>query len=171
MAWMETSDEWGSSGVIQELALFSITGGDMNCGTECILSMFADNVPEGRDAIWRGLWLAWEVGLWKPHSSARPRARLCTCVRAIPSANTNWMENRFRADLRKKTWECWLTSSSVWPGYVDCKFAAQKLQPYLRLHQKKMNSKLRILCLPLHSCAPSLEVLEARLDGVLSNLV
>lgn len=48
---METSDEWGSSGVIQELALFSITGGDMNCGTECILSMFADNVPEGRDAI------------------------------------------------------------------------------------------------------------------------
>lgn len=49
--------------------------------------------------------------------------------------------------------------------------AAQKPQPYPGLHQKKQEQQVEVLCLLLHFCAPSLEVLETTLGGVLSNLV
>ena len=50
-------------------------------------------------------------------SSARPRARSCTCVRAIPSTNTGWVKNGWRAAVWR-TWVCWLIRSSIWPSNV-----------------------------------------------------
>lgn len=111
----------------------------MNCGIECILNKFSDNMPEGRDAI-RSSWLVWEMGLCKAQSSARPNARLCPCwgnprhkyrldghVESVPEEK----------DLR----------SSVWLGNVD-------LQPrnpscILGCIRRSMDSKLccSFLCL------------------------
>ena len=51
-------------------------------------------------------------------SSARPSARSCTWVGAIPSTNTGWTESELRAALRRRTWGCWLMRSSAWPGNV-----------------------------------------------------
>jgi len=43
------------------------------------------------------------------------KAKSCTWVRAIPSTHTVWAENGLRAVLRRRTWGCWLRSST-WPS-------------------------------------------------------
>jgi len=50
-------------GLVLGLALFDVFAGDMDSGTECTLSKFANDIklcgvvdmPKGRDAIWRDL--------------------------------------------------------------------------------------------------------------------
>lgn len=42
--------------------------------------------------------------VWVSWSSARPSARSCTWVRAMPNTNTVWMENELRAALRRSTY-------------------------------------------------------------------
>ena len=51
-------------------------------------------------------------------SSIRPGTRSYIWVRAIPSTNMAWAENRLRAALRRRSLGCWLTRSSTRPSNV-----------------------------------------------------
>jgi len=87
-------------------------------------SLFADNTKlcgavntlvEGITS--RGTWTGLRGGPAQTSwSSTRPSARSRTWVRAIPSTNTGWGENGLRAAQRRRTWGCWVTRSSTWPG-------------------------------------------------------
>lgn len=67
---------------------------------------------EGRDTIQRGLC---RFEKWACVNLMKFKAKSCTSVRAIPSTNTGWAENRLRAaTLWRRIWGCCLRRSSMW---------------------------------------------------------
>lgn len=75
----------------------------------------------------RGTWTSsrsWHVGiLW---GLARPRARYCTRVRAIPEIKTGWGMNRSRTALPRRTWGCWWMRAWTWASKPIVSWAASK---------------------------------------------
>lgn len=62
--------------------------------------------------------------LWISWSSTRPSERSYTWIWAVPSTNTGWVVTRLRAALQKRTWGCWLMSSSIGSGLQPRKLRA-----------------------------------------------
>ena len=63
-----------------------------------------------------GSWTGLRGGLMQTSwTSTRPSARSWTWDGAISSPNKGWVENGWKAALRRRTWGCWLTRRSTWP--------------------------------------------------------
>jgi len=77
-------------------------------------------------------------------SSARPSARSCAWVGAIPCKNTGRTKNELRAALRRRTCGCWLVRSSAW-----CVLKAQKANHILGYIKRSVASSLKEVILPL----------------------
>ena len=118
---VDISNQWCSSGVCFGPAVFHIFVSDMDSGIKCTLSKFADDTKlcgvvdmlERRDAIQRDLdrlerWAC--VNLMR-FNKAKYKV-LGPWDREIPSKNTDWAENGFRAALRR-TRGRWLMRSST----------------------------------------------------------
>jgi len=90
-------------------ALCNIFVGNMDSGTECTLSKFANNTKlyaavdtlKGRDAIQRYLD---RLERWDGENFMKFNKAKCTWVGAIPNTNTGCIENGLRAALRRRTW-------------------------------------------------------------------
>jgi len=91
--------------------LFNIFVGEMDSGTECNLSKFANDTKlcdvvdtlEGRDAIQRDLDRLERWACVNHMKFNRPSARSCTWVRVAPNTSTGWAESGLRAALRRRT--------------------------------------------------------------------
>ena len=83
----------------------------------------------------RGILTSWRGGpVWTSWSSPSPSGRSCTWIRAIPSTNTAWAENRLRTALREG-----LGGADRWKARHEqtvCSLG-QEGQSYPGLHQKK----------------------------------
>ncbi|PKU29189.1 rna-directed dna polymerase from mobile element jockey-like [Limosa lapponica baueri] len=98
-----------------EPVLFDIFVGDMDSGTECTLSKFANDTKlcdmvdtlEGRDAIQRDLDKLERSAHANIAEFNQAKCKSYSWVRPIPSTNTGWVETGLRAAMRRKTWGCW----------------------------------------------------------------
>jgi len=95
--------------------LFNVFFGDMDSGTECTLSKFADNTKpcgvvdtlERRDAIQRDLDRLQRWACVNCMKFNKAKCNSCTWVRAIPNTSTGWAESGSRAALRRRTCVYW----------------------------------------------------------------
>lgn len=62
-----------------------------------------------------GLWSGPMRVLW---SSTTPSVRSCSCIRAIPSMNTDWRMNWLRPALWKRMWRYWWKKNYIWASSV-----------------------------------------------------
>jgi len=102
-------------------ALFNIFVGDIDSGIECTFSRFANatklcgavDTSKGKDAIQRDLerlerWAC--VNLMKFNKT---KCRVLHMGHSNPKQKYRLAENGLRAALRRRTWGCWLMSSST----------------------------------------------------------
>lgn len=71
--------------------------------------------------------------------STRSSARSFTWVRAVPSTNTDWMVNKSRTALRRRTWECLWWKAQCDIAVYSC---SPKRQPHSGLHQKQCDQQV-----------------------------
>lgn len=117
--WVEFCRVWLVLGPV----LFSVFVRVMDSGIKCTLNKLPTCVVQltgwSEGVKFMGTLIGWRCGsVWTSWCSTKPNARSCTWGRTIPNTNTGCVENRLKAPLRRRIWECWLTRNSTWSSSV-----------------------------------------------------
>jgi len=134
MAQCLEGEQWWAFPQGSVLGLVNIFINDINSGTECKLSRFADDIklwgaiatPEGQSTIQRDL--------AKLMSFSNLSARFITYRVAISTISTSWETKQYSTVLPKKTWGYWLRAAGHEPATCP---SSPESQPYPGLHQKQ----------------------------------